>query len=200
MKNHWETVYKTKNPNQVSWTQKIPQTSLSFIKALNLPQNASIIDIGGGDSKLVDFLLDRGFTNISVLDISTKALEKAQERLGEKAKLVQWIESDIIDFEPKTKYDLWHDRAAFHFLTSEADKNKYLEIVHKSVSGFLILGTFSEKGPKKCSGLDIQQYSEESLTAMMKNGFEKLHCITEDHTTPFETVQNFLYCSFKKSK
>lgn len=200
MKNHWETVYKTKNPNQVSWTQKIPQTSLSFIKALNLPQNASIIDIGGGDSKLVDFLLDRGFTNISVLDISTKALEKAQERLGEKAKLVQWIESDIIDFEPKTKYDLWHDRAAFHFLTSETDKNKYLEIVHKSVSGFLILGTFSEKGPKKCSGLDIQQYSEESLTAMMKNGFEKLHCITEDHTTPFETVQNFLYCSFKKSK
>lgn len=200
MKNHWETVYKTKNPNQVSWTQKIPQTSLSFIKALNLPQNASIIDIGGGDSKLVDFLLDRGFTNISVLDISAKALEKAQERLGEKAKLVQWIESDIIDFEPKTKYDLWHDRAAFHFLTSETDKNKYLEIVHKSVSGFLILGTFSEKGPKKCSGLDIQQYSEESLTAMMKNGFEKLHCITEDHTTPFETVQNFLYCSFKKSK
>ncbi|HLW33453.1 MAG TPA: class I SAM-dependent methyltransferase [Aequorivita sp.] len=200
MKNHWETVYKTKNPSQVSWTQKIPQTSLSFIKALNLSKNASIIDIGGGDSKLVDFLLDRGFTNITVLDISAKALEKTQVRLGEKAKSVHWIESDIIDFEPDTKYDLWHDRAAFHFLTSEEEKKKYLEIIEKSVLGYLIIGVFSEKGPKKCSGLDIQQYSEESLTALMKNAFEKLHCITEDHTTPFNTIQNFLYCSFKKSK
>ncbi len=199
-KEHWETVYDTKEPNQVSWTQDIPKTSLDFIHSFKLQKDASIIDIGGGDSKLVDFLLNEGFTNITVLDISAKALEKAKVRLGEKAISVTWIVRDITKFEPTSKYDLWHDRAAFHFLTSEADKRKYLEIIKKSVEGYLILGTFSENGPKKCSGLDIQQYTEESLNSILENEFEKLNCITQDHKTPFETVQNFLFCSFRKRK
>lgn len=198
MKNHWETVYRTKNPSQVSWTQKIPQTSLSFIKSLNLSKNAPIIDIGGGDSKLVDFLLDEGFTDISVLDISGKALKRAKQRLGKKSENITWIESDITEFKPERSYDLWHDRAAFHFLTDRKKIDKYLETVRKAVDGYLIIGAFSENGPKKCSGLDIVQYSEETLPQLLKNGFKKLKCITVDHTTPFDTTQNFVFCSFKK--
>ncbi len=197
-KNHWETVYETKAPSEVSWTQNLPKTSLDFITSFNLPNNASIIDVGGGDSKLVDFLFDAGFTNISVLDISSKALERAKLRLGEKAELVDWIVSDISDFKPQKKFDLWHDRAAFHFLTSPKQKEKYLEIIRNNVNGYLVLGTFSENGPKKCSGLDIQQYSEDSLSQFLKNDFEKIKCFTEDHTTPFDTTQNFLFCSFKR--
>jgi|SRR5690554_442896 len=197
-KNHWETVYETKAPSEVSWTQNLPKTSLDFITSFNLPKNASIIDVGGGDSKLVDFLLDAGFTNISVLDISSKALERAKLRLGEKAELVDWIVSDISDFKPQNKFDLWHDRAAFHFLTSPEQKEKYLKTIENHVNQYLVLGTFSENGPKKCSGLDIQQYSEESLSQFLENDFEKIKCFTEDHTTPFNTTQNFLFCSFKR--
>jgi len=197
-KNHWETVYETKAPSEVSWTQNLPKTSLDFITSFNLPKNASIIDVGGGDSKLVDFLLDAGFTNISVLDISSKALERAKLCLGEKAELVDWIVSDISDFKPQKKFDLWHDRAAFHFLTSPEQKEKYLKTIENHVNQYLVLGTFSENGPKKCSGLDIQQYSEESLSQFLENDFEKIKCFTEDHTTPFNTTQNFLFCSFKR--
>lgn len=148
-KKHWETVYETKNPDEVSWTQEIPKTSLAFIHSLGLDKSAKIIDIGGGDSKLVDFLLDQGFENITVLDISEKALEKAKIRLVEKAKKVTWIVSDILDFEPTETYDVWHDRAAFHFLTTDEEIEKYKSIVNKSVDGFLIIGTFSENGPLK---------------------------------------------------
>lgn len=199
-KNHWETVYETKSPDQVSWTQEIPKTSLAFIHSFNLDKKAKIIDIGGGDSKLVDFLLDEGYENITVLDISEKAIEKAKERLGVKANKVNWIVSDIIEFVPKETYDVWHDRAAFHFLTTIDQIEKYIETARKSVSGYMTIGTFSENGPKKCSGLDIKQYSEETLSLEMKNGFEKLHCVTEDHTTPFNTTQNFIFCSFKRQK
>jgi hypothetical protein len=195
---HWETVYKTKNPDQVSWTQNRPKTSLELIHSFGLNKAAKIIDIGGGDSKLVDFLLDEGFENITVLDISAQALEKAKTRLGEKAAKVTWIVSDITTFEPKTTYDVWHDRATFHFLTTNEQIKKYLEIARKSVSGFLTLGTFSKNGPEKCSGLEIKQYNETELTAELKNGFDKIQCITEDHLTPFDTKQNFLFCSFKR--
>jgi SAM-dependent methyltransferase len=198
MKKHWETVYETKNPNQVSWTQEIPKTSLNLIHSFNINKNAKIIDIGGGDSKLVDFLLEKGFQNITVLDISQKAIEKAQLRLGEKAKKVNWIVSNSIDFKPTTQYDVWHDRAAFHFLTSQEQINKYLEIVNKAVSGYLIIGTFSENGPLKCSGLEIKQYSKETITEQFQNEFQAIECFTEDHLTPFDTIQNFIYCSFKK--
>ena len=197
-RNHWETVYETKNPDQVSWTQEVPKTSLDFIASFGLTKKSKIIDIGGGDSKLVDYLLNEGFENITVLDISAKALEKAQNRLGDKAKKINWVVSDITEFEPKTTYDIWHDRATFHFLTTTEQISKYMETARKSVNGYLTIGTFSENGPTKCSGLDIKQYNEETLTNELNNGFNKIRCVTEDHLTPFNTTQNFLFCSFKR--
>ncbi|AYZ13823.1 class I SAM-dependent methyltransferase [Chryseobacterium arthrosphaerae] len=197
-KNHWENVYETKNPDQVSWTQAKPQTSLDFISSFGLGKEARIIDIGGGDSNLVDFLLQEGYENITVLDISSKALEKAKERLGDAAAKVKWIATDITAFEPAETYDIWHDRAAFHFLTNQEQVSKYIGIAEKSITGFMVLGTFSKNGPTKCSGLDIQQYDEESLSSEFESGFEKIQCLTEDHTTPFGTTQNFVFCSFKK--
>jgi hypothetical protein len=197
-KKHWETVYETKNPDQVSWTQKVPKIALEFIHSFGLSKQAKIIDIGGGDSKFVDFLIEAGFQNISVLDISSAAIEKAKKRLGNKADKVNWIVSDVTALEPSETYDVWHDRATFHFLTTKPEIEKYVETARKSVTGYLIIGTFSENGPKKCSGLDIKQYSENTLTAEFNNGFEKSHCVIEDHITPFETTQNFLFCSFKK--
>ena len=197
-KKHWETVYETKNPDQVSWTQETPKTSLEFIHSFGLKKTAKIIDIGGGDSKLVDYLLDEGFENVTVLDISAKSLEKAKERLGEKANKVNWIVSDITEFEPNMTFDVWHDRATFHFLTTTEEIKKYLKTARKSVNGFLTIGTFSKNGPKKCSGLEIKQYNEDELTLELKNGFDKINCVTEDHITPFNTTQNFLFCSFER--
>ncbi len=197
-KKHWETVYETKNPDQVSWTQEKPQTSLGFIHSFGLEKTAKIIDIGGGDSTLVDYLLEEGFENVTVLDISAKSLEKAKNRLGEKANKVNWIVSDITEFEPNITYDVWHDRATFHFLTRPEQIKKYITTARNSVSGFLIIGPFSQNGPEKCSGLEIKQYNEEELTLELKDGFDKIKCITEDHFTPFKTTQNFLFCSFKR--
>lgn len=197
-KDHWDTVYKTKDPNQVSWTQEIPKTSLDFVHSFGLPKTAKIIDIGGGDSKLVDHLLNEGFENITVLDISAQALDKAKKRLGSKAAKINWVVSDITEYKPDTTFDVWHDRATFHFLTTPVQIEKYLDTARKAVSGFLTIGTFSDNGPEKCSGLPIKQYNEEKLTAELHNGFDKLRCITEDHTTPFGTAQNFLFCSFKR--
>ena len=197
-KKHWETVYETKNPDQVSWTQETPKTSLEFIHSFGLNKTAKIIDIGGGDSKLVDYLLDDGFENVTVLDISAKSLEKAKKRLGEKANKVNWIVSDITEFEPNMTFDVWHDRATFHFLTKTDQIKKYLKIARNSVSGFLTIGTFSKNGPEKCSGLEIKQYNEEQLESELKDGFDKIKCVTEDHLTPFKATQNFLFCSFKR--
>jgi SAM-dependent methyltransferase len=196
-KNHWENVYETKQPNEVSWTQDVPQTSLKFIEEAQLDKSANIIDIGGGDSKLIDFLLAKGYQNITVLDISANALERAKKRLGGKAKNVTWVVSDINEFNPETKYDFWHDRATFHFLTEPQNVKKYGDLVKKSVAGFLTIGTFSENGPKKCSGLDIKQYSHEALVNEFKDGFRKIKCISENHETPFSTIQNFTFCTFK---
>jgi SAM-dependent methyltransferase len=197
-KKHWETVYETKNPDQVSWTQEIPKTSLEFIQSFGLNKTAKIIDIGGGDSKLVDYLLDEGYENVTVLDISAKSLEKAKNRLGEKANKVKWIVSDITEFEPNMTFDVWHDRATFHFLTKTEQIKKYMKTARNSVSGFLTIGTFSKNGPEKCSGLEIKQYNEEELASQLKDGFDKIKCVTEDHLTPFDTAQNFLFCSFKR--
>jgi SAM-dependent methyltransferase len=197
---HWDNVYNTKSENAVSWFQPYPKTSIGFVDLFNLPTYANVIDIGGGDSHFVDALLDKGFLNIYVLDISLNAIERAKQRLGEKAARVNWIVSDVIEFEPPVKFDLWHDRAAFHFLTTEGKIYRYVSIAENSLkkNGYLILGTFSENGPKKCSGLDIKQYSEASMSARFELSFDKIKCITEDHITPFNTVQNFLFCSFKK--
>lgn len=199
-KEHWEMVFATKQPNEVSWTQEIPKTSLDLVHAANLDKQAKIIDVGGGDSSLVDYLLDEGFENISVLDISEKAIERAKKRLGDKSVKVVWIVSDIADFKPSSSYDFWHDRAAFHFLTKENDIENYLSIAKQAVkeNGVITIGTFSDCGPKKCSGLEIKQYNEETLKTKLLNGFEKIKCFTEDHITPFKTKQNFLFCSFKR--
>ena len=200
-KTHWENIYATKQANEVSWTQAVPQTSLNFIHNSGLNKDAPIIDIGGGDSKLVDYLLDEGFENVSVLDISEKALEKTRKRLGNKAGKVNWIVSDITEFQPQTKYDFWHDRAAFHFMTTSSQIVQYLSVARQAIkqNGFITIGTFSEQGPEKCSGLDVQRYSEATLSNELKNGFEKIKCIAEEHTTPFNTKQNFLFCSFKRN-
>ena len=198
LKKHWETVYKTKDPNQVSWTQDVPKTSLDFIHSFGLKKTAKIIDIGGGDSKLVDYLIEEGFENITVLDISAQALDKAKKRLGNKAEKINWVVSDITEYKPKQTFDIWHDRATFHFLTTSEQIAKYMDTARTAVTGFLTIGTFSDNGPEKCSGLQIKQYSEEKLTAELQNGFDKIRCITEDHNTPFDTTQNFLFCSFKK--
>jgi len=199
-KNHWENIYETKSLEEVSWYQPTPETSLEFIQNLSLEKDASIIDIGGGDSFLVDHLLESGYTNITVLDISEKAIERAKERLGKNAEKVKWIVSDITKFEPAEKYDIWHDRAAFHFLTDDNDISAYLEIAGKAVkqNGRLFIGTFSENGPKKCSGIEIRQYSEDSLSETFGSEFRKINCFTVDHKTPFDTVQNFIFCSFRK--
>jgi hypothetical protein len=192
-------VYETKQSNEVSWTQEVPQTSLDIIHGFNLSKDAAIIDIGGGDSKLVDYLLSEGYENITVLDISSAALDKSKKRLGDKAGNINWIVSDVTNFSPDTKYDVWHDRATFHFLVTEDQVKKYIDTASKSLKGFITIGNFSDKGPKKCSGLDIKQYTEQTLTKELENKFDKIRCITEDHTTPFNTHQNFLFCSFKKT-
>jgi 2-polyprenyl-3-methyl-5-hydroxy-6-metoxy-1,4-benzoquinol methylase len=199
-KGHWENIYQTKEPDEMSWTQDVSETSLEFVQNLNLPKSANIIDVGGGESKLVDFLLNEGFENISVLDISTKALDKTKKRLGKDAQKVKWITGDITEFKPDESYDLWHDRATFHFLITEPLIKRYIYAAENAVkeNGYLIMGTFSTEGPEKCSGLEISQYSEESLAQHLDNGFEKIRCITEDHITPFNTKQNFLFCSFKR--
>ena len=199
-KEHWENVYASKQPNDVSWTEEIPKTSLDFIHSFNLPKSASIIDIGGGDGKLVDYLISEGFENITVLDISENAIEKAKNRLGEMASSVTWIVSDILEFSPATSYDCWHDRATFHFLTDATEVDSYLETARKAVNQFMVIGTFSDEGPKKCSLLDVHQYTEEQLQEQLMDGFKKIKCIKENHITPFSSVQNFLFCSFRKMK
>jgi ubiquinone/menaquinone biosynthesis C-methylase UbiE len=199
-KSHWENVFATKAPNEVSWTQQYPHTSLKYLKNLSLPKTANIIDVGGGDSNLVDALLEEGYKNIWVLDISEFALERAKKRLGDKAKLVHWIVSDITEFQTTVQFDFWHDRAAFHFLTDNNKIDKYLAIIEQAITtgGHFLLGTFSEKGPLKCSGLEIRQYSEASMKSMLSGKFEATECFTENHFTPFDTVQNFQFCGFKK--
>ena len=200
-KSHWENVFSTKNLTDVSWFQEVPTTSLAFIRSLNLPKTAHIIDVGGGDSYLVDYLLKDGFEHITVLDISEKALEKAKERLGESATKIEWIVSDITEYQDNTKkYDVWHDRAAFHFLVENRQIETYLSVAKKSIKneGFLSVATFSEQGPTKCSGLEIKQYSEESMTEKFEESFEKIGCINENHETPFKTVQNFTFCTFQR--
>lgn len=199
-KNHWENIYQTKDLTEVSWYQAKPDTSLGFLKEFKVDKTAKIIDIGGGDSLLVDNLLELDYQDITVLDISAEALERAKKRLGDKAQKVKWIVADIATFQPVEQYDFWHDRAVFHFLTQEQEISNYVSSLQKGIksAGILILGTFSEEGPKKCSGIEIKQYSEVSMTDRLKSFFEKVKCINVNHITPFETIQNFVFCSFRK--
>ncbi|MGW8121031.1 class I SAM-dependent methyltransferase [Roseivirga echinicomitans] len=200
-KKHWENIYQTKSLKDVSWFQPTPETSLSFFKALKVPTAAKIIDIGGGDSFLAEHLLDLGYTNISVLDISESAIERAKQRLGPRSEKIKWIVADASAFKPTEKYDFWHDRAAFHFLTTESQRANYINTARNNINpnGILVIGTFSEQGPKKCSGIDIKQYSEASIEEAFKPFFEKINSFTIDHKTPFDTIQNFTFCSFRKA-
>ena len=195
-KSHWEDIYKRKMPNEVSWTQEIPQTSIDFIKSFDLPKNSEIIDVGGGESKFVDYLLSKGYENITVLDISKNAIEKAKTRIGVNSDKVKWVVSDINEFIPNNKFDFWHDRAVFHFLTNQESILKYSKMVSSYARNFVV-GTFSNEGPKKCSGLDICQYDEISITKTFETpNFKKVESKRVNHETPFGTLQNFIFCSF----
>lgn len=196
---HWENIYTHKNPQEVSWTQGKPLLSLSWIESLALPKDAPIIDVGGGESHLVDYLIDMGYSDLTVLDISQAALKRSQERLGSKASLVQWIQADITTFEPKKKYTLWHDRAVFHFLTQKDDIKTYTNMVSTAVDQYLLMSTFSKEGPLKCSGLPITQYDAESISANFSPAFELMQQDQETHITPFDSKQAFIYALLKKN-
>lgn len=194
---HWEHIYKTKMPQEVSWTENKPNMSLELISKAKLSLDAQIIDVGGGDSQLVDYLIDLGYKNLTVLDISETAIIRAQKRLGDRATQVKWVVSDVIDYNPKISYDLWHDRASFHFQTSAESIRDYLTLLNRAVKGHVIIGAFSTNGPKKCSGLDIMQYNEASLKQLFKKyGFESLSFEKQIHITPFKTEQEFIFGSF----
>lgn len=196
---HWETIYKSKEPHEVSWTQEVPTDSLDFIHTLSLPKTARILDVGGGDSRLVDHLLTEGFKNITVLDISAHALEKAKKRLGKKAGRVNWIVSNVLDYQPETPFDLWHDRAVFHFFTKGKDIEKYKKIVRHVAAPYLIISTFSENGPEKCSGFPVKRYNAKQLVSVFTGDFDKIDCKITNHLTPFGSIQPFQFCSFKHS-
>ena len=200
LKNHWEYIYSNKDENEVSWFQTIPKTSHQLIKKLNLESNDNIIDIGSGRSRILKILIDEGFNNISYLDISKEACKKSKIALGEDKSKVNWNVENVLNFKSKMKYKLWHDRAVFHFFTDKKDIKKYKEVAIKNISdgGYLVLGTFSVNGPKKCSGLDVSQYSEQSLNEIFKSDFNLLESFYIDHQTPFDTTQNFLFSIFKK--
>jgi SAM-dependent methyltransferase len=194
-KQHWENVYRDRDPEQVSWYQAHPETSLALIQTSGVDTSAPIIDIGGGASRLIDQLLQTGYTDVSVLDISATALSHAQQRLGEDSRRVAWIESDITRFEPQRRYALWHDRAVFHFLTQAADRARYVAALHQALppGGQLILASFAIGGPVQCSGLDVVQYDGEKLLETLGAGFELLETHHEDHRTPAQAIQAFEY-------
>lgn len=200
-KTHWETVYKTKASTEVSWFQEHPKLSLEFIERTNVAKSSQIIDVGGGASTLVDDLLERNYQNITVLDISASALQVAQERLGAKSEVITWLEADITQVElPHSFYDVWHDRAVFHFLTHAADRQKYVKAVISSVKtgGHVIIATFGIDGPTRCSRLEIVRYDPDSLHDEFGDNFDLLHTASESHETPFGTKQKFIYCYFRK--
>lgn len=198
---YWEHIYETRALSEVGWYQQVPVTSLQLVSQFHIPLTAKIIDVGGGDSYLVDHLLGLGYRDITVLDISETAIARAKARLGGKASSVKWIVADAADFCPPEKYDFWHDRAAFHFLTTDAEVERYIETAQRFINagGIMVVGTFAENGPKKCSGLDIRQYSEETMTSLIGRYFEKIKCFPVDHRTPSNVIQHYIFCSFRKS-
>jgi ubiquinone/menaquinone biosynthesis C-methylase UbiE len=201
-KRHWETIYKTKSSKEVSWYSPHLKKSFELILSLGLPKNAAIIDVGGGTSTLPDDLLTEGFKNMTVLDISSEALEVSKSRLGDKAQSVQWVESDVTNASLKSGwYDLWHDRAVFHFLTKPEDRKKYINNLGAALKpgGYVLMATFGSNGPLKCSGLEIVRYSAENLKKELGEAFELEKHFTEIHKTPFDSTQEFLYCLFRKN-
>ncbi|MDD4911891.1 MAG: class I SAM-dependent methyltransferase [Sideroxydans sp.] len=201
LKQHWEQVYASKPSDTVSWFQEHADQSMRLIHRTRLGKDAAIIDVGGGASVLVDELMAEGYTDVSVLDLSAAALLVAQQRLGEFAGAVHWMESDITRAEfPSHRFDIWHDRAVFHFLTDPDDRNAYVERVMRAVrpGGHVIIATFGEDGPEKCSGLPVVRYKPESLHAEFGEAFLLVEHESEAHHTPSGTVQQFVYCYCRK--
>jgi 2-polyprenyl-3-methyl-5-hydroxy-6-metoxy-1,4-benzoquinol methylase len=196
-KAHWEDIHRTKTPGQVSWFQEHALQSLDIIRRTGIDRSGRIIDVGGGISTLVDDLLADGFENITVLDISSAAMDVARQRLGKDAARVRWVEADITQASlPPRYYDVWHDRATFHFLTNPEDRQKYVLAVQHAVrpGGHVIVATFAQDGPAQCSGLDVVQYNPESLHDEFGADFELVDSARSNHVTPFGTEQRFLYC------
>ncbi len=197
-KEHWDNIYSDKKAVEVSWYQQYPQRSVALIKASGVDLSASIIDIGGGASTLVDALLKAGYKKLSVLDISHAAIEQAKTRLASQVGKVEWLEQDITKFVAKEKFDVWHDRAVFHFLTDEDDRASYVKAMRSALKpgGHAIVATFDLDGPEKCSGLDIVRYSPETMSAVFGESFKLLETQTEKHVTPGGVSQSFVYCRF----
>lgn len=201
-KAHWENIYQTKDATQVSWFQQHPELSFQLIEHTGVGKTGNIIDVGCGASTLVDDLLVNGYQNITVLDISAAALQVAQQRLGSRAATVTWLEADITQVNlPYRFYDVWHDRAVFHFLTRAEDRKRYVESVQNSVKagGHVIVATFGLDGPLRCSGLEVVRYSSDSLHDEFGNDFELVDTTNEFHHTPFGTEQKFIYCYCRKA-
>jgi SAM-dependent methyltransferase len=201
-KEHWDKVYSSKPTDGVSWYQEHAASSLRLIQQTGVSSSVEIIDVGGGASTLVDDLIEQGFTHLSVLDLSAAALAATKQRLGRYANEVKWIEGDITEVQlPPLSYDVWHDRAVFHFLIDEAERAAYVEAVLKCVKpgGFVIVATFSEDGPTQCSGLPVRRYTADELHDEFGAPFELLRHEKEQHHTPFGTTQSFVYCFCRKN-
>jgi SAM-dependent methyltransferase len=197
---HWDHVYATKAENEVSWFQKWPTNSLEFIHASGVGKDAAIIDVGGGESRLVDALLDEGYNDISVLDLSEQAIAATKVRLGQRASRVTWIAADVTAWEPDRAYDLWHDRAAFHFLTEPSDRQAYVDRLLKALrpGGHAIIGTFALDGPERCSGLPIVRYDAASLGETLGPSFELVATRDHEHHTPMDRIQRFQFSWFRR--
>jgi SAM-dependent methyltransferase len=198
---HWENVYTTKSEKEVSWFQETPAPSLELIALTRLPVDAAIIDIGGGASRLVDDLLAREFRRLTVLDLSAAALAAAKERLGESGAEVQWVIADVTKWEPKQTYDLWHDRAAFHFLTDHADQSAYVDRIKRAVKpgGHVIIGTFAPDGPERCSGLPIVRHDADTLAKILGSDFVLTDTRRHDHAAPWGAIQRFQFSTFRRA-
>jgi 2-polyprenyl-3-methyl-5-hydroxy-6-metoxy-1,4-benzoquinol methylase len=198
---HWENVYATKDENAVSWYQERPDISLELIRATGIDASASIIDIGGGASRLVDALINEGFKAITVLDLSEKALAKSKARLAAKGARVQWVVADVTTWEPMQKFDVWHDRAALHFLTDPSDRIAYAECIQKAVrpGGHVIIGTFALDGPERCSGLPVVRHDAASLGEILGHSFMFVETRRHDHVTPGCNIQRFQFSRFQRS-
>ncbi len=198
-KAHWEKVYDKNDMRQVSWFQVDPAPSLAFIDGLSLTHDAPVIDVGGGTSALTAQLIDRGMTNLSVLDISGQALMQARMEMGEKAASVQWIEQDVTEFAAPQRYALWHDRAVFHFLITDQDQQKYRDVLRNAMQpgGYVLMATFAVEGPRRCSGLDTMQYDADLLQQVLGKDFSLLETRIEQHRTPSEAEQKFAWFLFQ---
>jgi len=198
-KEHWEAIYESKPEDQLSWTQAHPSPSLEWILEALPDRSSRVIDVGGGLSNLVDHLLDAGYRRPAVLDISGAALRAAAKRLGDRASFAEWIEADITTFHPHSPFSLWHDRAVFHFLTSRADREKYLASVRRSLAGggFLLMATFSPAGPAQCSGLDVMRFDEAALSRELGEAYSLLRAERRVHRTPWGATQEFQHCLFQ---